>query len=80
MAMTCAAVTGMQADGVESLRRNQVGYARQHGVSPPNGETASAKGATTPNSEFRKFRFFRNSLILSMKKGDVSHGPRMKAT
>ena len=24
MAMTCAAVTGMQADGVESLRRNQV--------------------------------------------------------
>ena len=29
MAMTCAAVTGMQADGVESLRRNQVGYAPQ---------------------------------------------------
>ena len=28
MAMTCAAVTGMQADGVE-IRRNQVGYAPQ---------------------------------------------------
>ena len=40
-----------------------------HGVSPAKrGKRLPPKGATTPNSEFRKFRFLSNLLEMSIKK------------